>query len=211
MGFDFEINPVSNLAFQGSILIDDIHFATLFNKDKTSADNKIGYQAGSIWTDAFTMPNLTVALEYTRLNPFVYSHRSNKDSYTNWDLSLGHALPPNSDEIALKLDYNITNRLLLNFLYQFQRSAQGIYYDSSLKQIVNYGGSINRGDGDFVIYNKFLLGDRINRNIFTIKLLFEPVKQYFFEILYQYKLLNFIYLSENNQESYFNASLKINL
>lgn len=211
MGFDFEVNPVKNLAVQGSILIDDIHFSTLFKKDKTSADNKIGYQAGTLWTDAFTIPNLTFALEYTRLNPFVYSHRSNKDSYTHWDLSLGHALPPNSDEIALKLNYNITNRVLLNFLYKFQRSGQGIYYDSALKQIVNYGGNINRGDGDFVIYNGFLLGDRINRNIFTIGLLFEPVKQYFLNLQYQYKLLNLIYLSENDAESFINASLRINL
>ncbi|MCX6165694.1 MAG: hypothetical protein NTU73_12680 [Ignavibacteriae bacterium] len=210
MGFDFEFNPVTNLGLQGTLLIDDINFSTLFKSDMTSNDNKIGYQLGTVWTNAFTIPDITLALEYTRLNPFVYSHRSNKDSYTHWGYSLGHALHPNSDEIAVKIHYNLTNRLKLNLLYQFQRSAEGIYYDSVSNKIINYGGNINRGDGDYVINNKFLLGDRINRNIFTADLTFEPIKQYFIRIEYQYKLLNMIFLSKNNRESYFRTTFYIN-
>jgi hypothetical protein len=209
MGFDFEINPVKNIALQGSILIDDINMSTIFKNDETSFDNKIGYQAGSIWANAFQIPDMNLTIEYTRLNPFIYSHRSNKDSYTHWGLSLGHELPPNSDEIAVKLKYYISNRLVVNFLYQFQRSAQGIYFDSTINKLINYGGTINRGDGDEVINNKFLLGDRINRNIFTIDFIFEPIKQYTFELRYQHKYLNFIYLSKKEQESQFYAVFKV--
>jgi len=208
IGVDFEINPVKNLALQGSLLIDDINFSTIFKNDITSFDNKIGYQIGTMWASAFNIPDINLNLEYTRLNPFIYSHRSNKDSYTNWGLSLGHDLPPNSDEIALKLKYQITSRLNINLLYQFQRSAEGIYYDSSKNVIINYGGNINIGVGDNQINSKFLLGDRINRNIFTINVFFEPIKQYFLEIQYQYKFQNFIYLSQISHESYLYASLK---
>jgi hypothetical protein len=211
MGFDFELNPIKNIALQGSLLIDDINFSTLFKDDSTSFDNKFGYQTGLIWTNAFQIPNMNFIFEYTRLNPFIYSHRSNKDSYTNWGLSMGHALPPNSDEIAVKLNYSITNRIKFNLLYQFQRSAQGIYYDSISKQIINYGGNINRGDGDILIKRKFLLGDRINRNIFTAYLVLEPIKQYILEFKYQFKYVNLLYLSENNKEHLFLANLKVNL
>jgi hypothetical protein len=211
MGFDFEINPIKNVAFQGSLLIDDINFSTMFKNDYTSNENKIGYQAGTIWTNAFQIPEIDLTIEYTRLNPFIYSHRSNKDSYTNWGLSLGHALPPNSDEIAVKLNYNISNRIKFNLLYQFQRSAQGIYYDSTIKRIINYGGNINRGEGDYLINNTFLLGDRINRNIFTAHLILEPINQYLIEFFYQYRYINLIYLSKYNREYYFLTNLKINL
>jgi hypothetical protein len=211
MGFDFELNPVKNVVLQGSLLIDDINFSTMFKNDYTSNENKIGYQAGTVWTNAFKIPDIDLTVEYTRLNPFIYSHRSNKDSYTNCGLSLGHALPPNSDEIAVKLNYNKSNRIKLNLLYQFQRSAQGIYYDSTIKRIINYGGNINRGDGDYLINNTFLLGDRINRNIFTAHLILEPIKQYLFEFIYQYRFINLIYMSKRSKEYYFLANFKINL
>ncbi len=211
MGFDVEINPIRNFSFQGSLLIDDINFSTMFKSDSSSNDNKFGYQVGTMWTNAFSLQNLTFILEYTRLNPFVYSHRSNKDTYTNWNLSLGHLLPPNSDEIALKLIYDISNRLKINFLYQFQRSAQGIYYDSIAKKIINYGGNINRGDGDYSFNNRFLLGDRINRNLFTASLSFEPIKQYFLEIQFKYIKNNLLYLSREDSDLYFYTNLKVKL
>lgn len=209
MGFDFELNPIKNIALQSSLIIDDINLSTIFKNDVSSTDNKIGYQVGTMWTNAFTIPDISLMLEYTRLNPFIYTHRSNKDSYTHWGLSLGHNLPPNSDEIAIKLNYNISNRIKICLLYQFQRSAQGIYYDSITQQIINYGGNINRGDGDKSINYKFLDGDRINRNIITAHLFIEPIKQYFLDIQYQYKYNNFIYLSKSNSESCFWTSIQI--
>ena len=209
MGLDIEVIPFKNVAVQGTLLVDDINFSTLFKNDISSNDNKLGYQLGTMWTKAFTIPNLTFILEYTRLNPFVYTHRFNKDAYANWGLSLGHALPPNSDEIALKFNYNISNRAKISLKYQFQRSADGIYYDSVNKQIINYGGNLNRGDGDKNIYNTFLLGDRTNRNIFTANIIFEPIKQYFLEFMCQLNQYNLIYLSKKEKEAYFRAFLKI--
>jgi hypothetical protein len=211
MGLDFEINPIRNVAIQGALLVDDINFSSIFKNDTTANDNKFGYQLGTMWAKAFSIPDLSLVLEYTRLNPFVYSHRSNKDSYTNWGMSLGHSLPPNSDEIAVKLLYNLTNRLKVNLLYQFQRSAQGIYYDSINNKVINYGGNINRGDADFRNNYKFLLGDRINRNIFTVNILFEPIKQYILELQYKYLLNNLIYLNKTEKESYFYANLRVAL
>jgi len=209
MGIDFEINPIKNVAIQGTLLVDDVNFATIFKKDISSNDNKFGYQAGAIWSRAFDISNLTFIMEYTRLNPFVYTHRSNKDSYTNLGQSLGHALSPNSDEIAIKFNYDFTNRIKLSLLYQFRRSADGIYYDSLNNRIINYGGNINRGDGDKNIYNTFLSGDRTNRNILTVDMSFEPIKQYVFELIYQYSQNNIIYLSKTEKNSYFRAFLKV--
>lgn len=208
MGFDLEINPVKNLSVQGTFLVDDINFSSVFKSDSSSFDNKFGYQIGTLWNEAFTIPNIALAVEYTRLNPFVYTHRFNVNSYTNWGLSLGHSLPPNSDEISIKINYNITNRLKLILLYQFQRSAGGIYFDSVRKQIINYGGNINRGDGDNLINSKFLLGDRINRTYISADIIFEPIKQYYFEFRYKYGFYDIIYLSKNQKESYFFANFK---
>lgn len=209
MGVDIEINPVKNIAMQGTLLIDDLNLATITKYDYSSNENKFGFQAGGIWTDAFNLPNLTFALEYTRLNPFVYAHRSNKNQYTNWGLSLGHALPPNSDEVAAKLKVDITSRIILNLLYQYQRSGDGFEYDQFGNVIINYGGTINRGDFDFKINNVFLNGHRINRSIFTFNLLYQPLRQYYLAIKYQYKLSDSKYLGKNFKDSFFFLTLGI--
>ncbi|HEY5123338.1 MAG TPA: capsule assembly Wzi family protein [Ignavibacteria bacterium] len=203
LGIDFEVNPFNNFAFQGTLLIDDINLSTISDTGYLSNENKFGYQIGAIWTEAFTIPNITLALEYTRLNPFVYSHRSNKDQYTHWGLSLGHALPPNSDEIAAKLKIDVTSRIKLDLLFQYQRSGDGFEYDQYGNIITNWGGNINVGSLDFNHQNLFLEGHRINRSILTANFQIQPIRQYYLMIKYQYKISDSKYLKQTFKDSFF--------
>jgi hypothetical protein len=209
MGFDMEVHPVKNLAFQGTLLIDDLNISKLFKSGNSSGnDNRFGFQCGSIWTDAFAIPQLTASLEYTRIDPFVYSHRTNKSQYTNWLLPLGHNLSPNSDEIAFRLSSYIYKRLNVKFTYQHQRSAgRLILHGDTL--IENWGGDINRGDGDIVRDNVFLSGDRVDRDIFTVDFLWQPLRQYFLEFKYQYKISNLLYVSKKYKDAYFFLTARV--
>lgn len=206
MGIDFEYVPVKTLAFQGTLLIDDLNLATLGShkqSDYYGDENKFGYQIGAYWTDAFTLPALTLSMEYTRLDPFTYSHRSNKNGYTNWDMPLGHKLQPNSDEVAMRLNWAMTNRIKLDFIYQHQRSGGGYLLDSLGKVIYNYGGDINRGDHDYVLDNKFLMGNKLDRDIFTLGILVEPIKQYYLEFKANYNIQNLWYAGKTTRDFYF--------
>ncbi len=210
LGFDLEVKPMANVAFQSTLLIDDLNFSTLFSgtqaDDRVATDNRFGIQFGTIWTDAFALPNLTTALEYTRIDPFVYSHRTNKSNYTNWRLPLGHNLGPNSDEIAVKLDYNVTSRLKLNLLYQHQRTANGyIIRNDSL--ITNYGGNIERGDGDIQTQHKFLEGNRIDRDLITFGIKWEPVRQLYLDLKAAKWMSDKIYKNVKFDDTYFNFTL----
>lgn len=211
LGFDFEIVPFKNFSFQSSLLIDDLTFGTLFETDSLN-ENKFGYQFGALWVNSFNIKNMNFAAEFTHLDPFVYSHRTNKSTYTNNNRSLGHALPPNSDEIAFKINYNVNSRLALNFLYQFQRSGTGIILDSAGKIIANYGGNINFGLGDaYLRTNGFLDGIRINRNIFSGNVLFQPLRQFYFEGQFQYILSDNITNGIELKDFYYNAYIVIEL
>lgn len=212
LGLDVEVVLLKNIALQSSLLMDDFNLESLGKNDKSSNDNKFGWQIGTIWSNAFWLPNLTFAMEFTHLDPFVYSHRSNKNTFTHWGMSLGHALPPNSDEIAAKLVCNVSRRLRLDFLYQYQRSGEGLLFDSTGSLVVNYGGYINRGDGDyFLVKNAFLNGNRINQSILTINAVFEPIRQYFIELKYQYRSLDLLYLKKKYSDSYFWITLKADI
>lgn len=208
IGIDIEIHPVNNFSFQSSLLIDDLTFGTLFEDDSLN-ENKFGWQFGLLWENSLCMK---FALEYTHLDPFVYSHRSNKSTYTHYEMPLGHSLPPNSDEIAIEFDYDITNRINLNFLYRHQRSGEGIILDSSGIVTANYGGNIYFGEGDaYLRTNKFLDGNRINRDLYTVNFSWEPVKQYFLEGKFQYSVIDNISAGKKFYDKYYFATFKINL
>lgn len=203
LGIDFELLPFKNVAIQGTFLIDDLNFDTMFKNDYTSNDNKFGYQTGLLWNNAFMISALTMAVEYTRLDPFVYSHKSNKSQFTNWQLPLAHNLPPNSDEIAIKLDFNITNRLKIGFKYQHQRSGEGFEYDSLGVMVINYGGNINVGNFNTKIKDKFLQGNRVDRDFFTFNFSFEPIRQYYLAFQYQYRVQNLFYQGKRVEDNVF--------
>jgi len=217
MGFDSEYRPYRNLGIQLSFLINDLNFSTLGNKrDPSGNDNKFGYQAGLIYAEPFGINDLTATVEYTLLDPFVYTSRTNMNNYTNWGISIGHSLPPNSDEIALALDYYLTNRIILNFLYKHQRSGEGfldangnLTFNDRGTIIRNFGGDVNRGDLDFAYVSNFLMGARVNHDIFTFSARLEPIRQYFLDLSYSFQSVDKIYLSKtfSDQFLYVTASV----
>lgn len=208
LGIEAEIIPFRNFSFQSTLLIDDLTFGTLGTDDSLN-ENKFGWQFGALWTNEL---NMNLSLEFTHLDPFVYSHRSNKSTYTNHLMSMGHALPPNSDEIAFKLDYDIGNKLKIVFLYQHQRSGEGIVVDSLGILKANYGGNINFGLGDaYLRTSRFLDGIRINRDLFTADFIWQPYKQFFFKGKFQYRVTDNITEDVSFKDSYYFATFGIDL
>ncbi len=207
LGFDCEVKPYRNLGLQFTLLIDDLDFGTLSHKDSTRDDNKFGYQAGLMYAEPFGITDLTATLEYTLLDPFVYSHRTNESTYTHYGISIGAALPPNSDEIALALNYYLTSRVKLDFLYKHQRSGEGFLYDAKGNVIENFGGDVNRGALDHKILNTFLMGNRVNRDIFTLSTRIEPIRQYFLDISYSLQSIDNIYMSKTFADQFFYATV----
>ncbi|MEK6571346.1 MAG: capsule assembly Wzi family protein, partial [Bacteroidota bacterium] len=171
LGIDLEILPVKNVRVTGSFLIDDLNFETLgqVGNDVRGNDNKFGWQAGILWTDAFGVPNLSLTSEYTRINPFVYSHRSVANSYSHRDSPLGPLLQPNSDEWLFGFDVDLTYRLTLSGQIRFQRTGENIVNSRGVL-IYNAGSDILRGDGDFVHPNLFLEGRRVDRSLVSLML-----------------------------------------
>jgi len=189
IAIDTKFFPVRKLAMQLTLLIDDLNFKTLGKKDKTSDDNKLGYQGGFSWQDAFTIKSLNFVYEYTRIDPFVYSHREINNSYSNWNLPIGAALNPNSDEHAVRLSYDVTSRLNLSLQYKIQHSGTNI--TDSLGNIeVNVGSNILNGSNDFVSYNYFLRGNRVDRTFITAQLTWQPIRQYFLSFKYERRSIN---------------------
>lgn len=186
MGLDVMSKPLNNLLTHFSFLIDDLNFSTLF-KDKR--DNKFAYQFGVRIYNLFGVDNLIFTTEYIKISPFVYTHRSNKSTYSHWNINLGPSLEPNSDELALGINYWLSKRIIFDTKLKYKRHAEGIKYDKNGKIIYNYGGNLLDADGDLISQNIFLDGNRNEYVIIETNLNIEPIKQFYLEIFYQKKIL----------------------
>jgi len=180
--YDFQTHFIKNLELQGTLFLDDDMFSTL--KDLSNIENRSGYQLGMFWYSAFSISDLSLILEYTRIRPYTYSYDNPKNTYTAFGQILGSQIGPNSDEILLRANYNVSPSIRLNCDYQFIRHGDDIY-DAKGNLIFNAGGDafvpIRPTDSREIV---FLSGERINTNILTLDLKYEPIRKVFFDLVF---------------------------
>jgi len=183
--FDLQTSFIPNLEFQATFFLDENILSNLQNLNIYK--NKTAYQLGAFWYEAFTINNLSLILEYTKIRPYVYSHVNPQNTYTAWDTNLGHPIGPNSDELFSRLAYNLTDWIRLTLDYKFIRSGENIYDDQG-NLLKNVGGDLKISHGpdpeDENAY--FLDGIRFNNNIFQLGLRIEPIRDFVFDIIYNY-------------------------
>lgn len=119
MSVDFHAVPVNGWALWGELLIDD------FNSSRSwdHFGNKLGYLAGT--RVVLGSSGVSAGLEYVRLDPWVYTHRIEGNSYTHFDRSLGHRLLPNSDLLTGDLRWRPRGDLSLQCSWSFSRYSVG--------------------------------------------------------------------------------------
>jgi len=110
-----------------SAFVDEINpEGEFFTKDRMM----YAYQAGGL----FYLPGLpfaSITLSYTKIEPYNYTHNQTitpwygnnmmETNYVNFGKSLGHYLPPNSDEILFRIQTIPVPRSILRFQYQMIR------------------------------------------------------------------------------------------
>jgi len=183
--FDLQTSFISNVEFQATFFLDENILSNLQNLQ--SYKNKTAYQLGAFWYEAFTLNNLSLFFEYTKIRPFVYSHFNIQNTYTAWGTNLGHPIGPNADEIFSRLAYNLNDWIRLSLDYRYIRRGENVY-DEEVNLIKNVGGDLNISHGtnpenpDAI----FLDGIRFSNQIFQFGLRVEPIRDFIFDIIYEY-------------------------
>ncbi|MBK6759603.1 MAG: hypothetical protein IPG73_02665 [Ignavibacteria bacterium] len=176
MGVDLAVRPFKGTMVYGSLIIDDLNYATLGDSSAGGNQNKFAYQLGV--SQALGQPGSSsrslLSLEYARVDPFTFSHRSINASYTTFSAPVGYDLQPNSDRVAFQARHWFTPRTFLRLDLDYSRHGEN-FLDSTgniqtaedpnypgagiLVAIGNVGGDILRGDGDGLAGNTFLRGN----------------------------------------------------
>lgn len=120
-------NQIKNTHLYGSLFIDEIRIASIFEQSKSR--NQLGYTIGASATDYFT-PYLTLGAEYTRVNPFVYNNLIPAQTYTQFNYPLGDWMGSNFHRKMIFAKYNYLPKLKLYARVQFMnKGGEGSVYD----------------------------------------------------------------------------------
>jgi len=110
MGVIGEYRPIDNVKLAFDVFVDDFAVRKLTLDDKY----RLALQTGAFWTPSIPFISL-LSIDYQAVMPYVYSHveyidfvyyqiqknNINYQNYTNYGMSLGASIPPDSDRISL--------------------------------------------------------------------------------------------------------------
>lgn len=114
-------NHIPKTHLHATLFIDEIRMSKIFSK--TENRNQIGFNLGASITD-LVIPYLTLGMEYTRLNPFVYQNLIPAQNYTSHNYSLGDWLGQNADRLTYFVKYNPAARLSMKIQLEHLRKGQ---------------------------------------------------------------------------------------
>jgi len=206
---DIQTHFLKDFELQGTFFLDENILSNL--SDFTKASNKTAYQLGFFWYEPVGLKNLSLIFEYTKIRPYVYTHFNSKNTYTAFGVGIGHPIGPNADQVFTKLSYNLSDRVRFNLEYQKIRKGENVV-DANGELIRNVGGDISQGfrggiDSDTAL---FLDGVRINTDHVRFNVVFEPIKNYVFDLNYVYNLNKNLSHGGKEDLSYAYARFSIN-
>lgn len=174
MGADFKLTAIPRLKLYGEVFIDDLFISRL---GSGYYGNKWAVQFGALWVDILGIPNLDARAEYTRVEPYVYTHNKPINTYQNFTTVLGHWTGPNSDDLFFQLEHRPTRRLRL-------AASAAINRHGANPPGVNVGGDASeafRGGVDSeTVY--FLDGIVERRRTLRLTMSYELLRQLFVEL-----------------------------
>lgn len=182
---DFQTNFWRNIQLQATFYLDENILSNL--QDLERYTNKTAYQLNAFWYSPFNIDDVSLILEYTKIRPYVYTHRDPKNTYTAFGANLGHRIGPNSDELMFRTNYNLNDRIRFTGEFRFVRSGKNIYDDNG-NLVKNVGGDIFLSHPDIVENTtaKFLDGEQVNTSHFILGVRIEPVREFYFDIFFNY-------------------------
>ena len=113
-------NHIKNTHLYAQLFIDEIRLLKIF--DKKERRNQLGYTLGINKTDLL-LHYLSVGVEYTHINPFVYNNLIPTQTYTSHSYYLGDWMGNNADRVFIYADYTPLPKLKLRA--EFQQIRKG--------------------------------------------------------------------------------------
>jgi len=128
------------LEIRGQGLVDDFR-ADLIGKGYWS--NKWAWEIGAMWANPFGIPNVDIAFEHTRVEPFTYTSANPQNSSSTSGEIIGSSIGPNAMSFWQQVRWTATEKLTLELDVTLIERGEN-YYDSTgnLKQFYDSKGNL---------------------------------------------------------------------
>ncbi|MEJ5286907.1 MAG: hypothetical protein WHV60_06835 [Bacteroidota bacterium] len=190
MGLSFEWNIFPRFQLLGSWMLEDLIFSEI---GKNFWGNKTAWNIGAIYASPFSVD---FGFEYTRVEPYMFTHFNNVNNRTNDGRLIGTYVPPNSDEATVQIKSFILPRYPVIFRISYLRHGDNVI-DSTGKIIRNVGGDFNVNHSATDDYRvKFLDGVRNDLLSLSLYFGFEIIRNFNFQFVIDYR-------KPQNQDAYF--------
>ncbi len=194
LGIDFAVKPGRNIELKFGAVIDDLNLKESLTR---SWDNRWAVHGGLYYIDPFGIRNVDLFIDYTRIEPYMYTHHRSPDRYyAHNDFVLGHPLGPNSDETTMKVIYKPNWQWRIATEFKRKRHGENVVDDE--------GNVIENVGGDFLfpwrlhvdpMTKEFLAGELRENYIFRTSIEYEIFRQ--IKIVGLLEWDNLIYKNEN--------------
>jgi hypothetical protein len=207
---DVQLHFIKNIELTGTLFYDDIMVPDMFtNKWR----DRYAWQVGMFYADPFTISNVNLVVEYTRVEPYVFSHgRSRDDSYTSLGAMLGTNVGPNGDSWVVRTEYLPVRNLVLSMRVIKGRHGMNIL-DKDGRVLVNVGGDVlfPHRDGVDSDTKEFLSGIRYDQMKLDFSAQWEIINQCWVEARYQYNRVENKSTSAIAKNSFYGMHIRLEL
>jgi hypothetical protein len=135
LGATFKVNFLKRAQVYGQFLMDDFNFGATRNSPSGKAfdfsywGNKLGYQLGAKYMNAFGISTFDLQAEYNLVRPWVYQHFNQAGNFTQYGQVLGHSWGSNVREWTVQASYQPLAALHLHA--QYGRAVKGEGFNGS--------------------------------------------------------------------------------
>lgn len=198
MGMDITVRPFSRFQVKGSFFLDDIRFEQIgtgywSNKTALNIAGMYSFKSG-----------LDAGLEYSRTEPYTFTHFNRQNSMINDGRMIGHSLPPNSDRVTAVLKFWPGTRYPVKLKIAKTRHGKNVYdSEGNLKKNVGGDPTITIRPGDPTVVT-FLDGKREDTFSAEASWGFEIVRNLNLFAIYRYADI------DSDSRHYFRLLVRIN-
>lgn len=185
MGFDATIRIVDGIQLKGTYFLDDVIFS---NIGKGYWGNKAAWNIGVMWSSELP---IDFGAEYSRVEPFTFSHFNVQNSMTHDSYIVSSQLQPNSDRFTVFGNYWWGSRYPLEVAVSYRRHGSNVE-DGDGNLVKNVGGSAlqTHSVGDPIFGYTFLDGDAEFVTSLDVKTGYEFIRGFNFMINYTMYAIN---------------------
>ena len=154
-----------NINIYGQFIIDEFSLSDITGGEK-SWKNKLGFQLGAKYFNAFKVKDLQLQMEYNQVRPYTYSHNTIVLNYAHNNQSLAHLWGANFRELLLIGRYNYKRWF---GEAKFITGIRGFDFNTDTDSF-SYGGDVFASERDRPFETGVEIGQGIKTNTFNATL-----------------------------------------